>query len=1144
MRKRLSRVRSLFQKRRRPSKHSTQQLHRGFEALEDRKLLAVVPFGDGVIGDGGSINDTIVRDQHANANSVAAAIGSNQGSIVVYDGREALEVMNGDANAGRRDREGIYVARYDRDGVSLGEPTLVNVTTRGDQSDPVVAADAEGNFVVAWNGRGFDTANSQRDRHGIWMRAYNADGTPVAESETLVNTTVEGTQHTPSLSMSTDGRFVIAWNGFGTGDDDGVFVRSFAADGTAQGDEVLVNATVVGEQNDVDVDMNDSGDFLIAWNSRHQDGDSWGVFGQAFAAGGTRNGSEIGLSSTSDSTQYEPSVGMHNDGSFVAAWTHFDDDAAEWEVAAQGFDSAGTSSLAEFTVRPADGSHQRDVDIAVANGQFLAGWSRAPFDGSGWEVSGQLFNSDGTNDGSELDLHSSNSGINSGHQRFPSVTMNASQDTLVVWSGEGPIDRTGGRTGDYRGVFGQRFQSDGPQVNVAPNLAAVGSQQAVIGVELEIPLTATDANSSDVLTFIIDVDDSPAGGTIESTGSRSAVLRWTPTAADGLGEATFRIIVIDNGDPALSDAEEITVNVVEDPPEVDLNGPDEAGTSFAASFFLGNPGGVPVVDTDLTVNDQDDSTLAGGTVRITNLLDGNDEELFVSATGTSITPDYDVSTGILTLSGNDTVANYEQVLSTLNYENTATSPNLTSRQIEVVLTDGQNTSATAVTTVSFEEADLAAFAQALAASQTTFYGAGWCPNCTAQKELFQDGQVYLPFVEVTNPDRSPNQRGIDDNVSVYPTWEFPDGSRLEGLQSLETIAARSGIDIPSGNDPSFAPLADQTVLVGSPLHLSIDGYDPNGGALTYTVSSSNPQLDVTLLDGNRSFLIDTAGFGDMVFELFEQRTPRATERFIELSNDDFFEDIIFHRVANNFVIQGGDPTGTGTGGSTLGDFDDQFHVDLQHNRTGLLSMAKGGDDTNDSQFFVTENPARHLDFNHSIFGVLVEGESNRDNISNTAVSGTTPTIDVVMEQTEIFDDIENAVMMLKAQPGATGTATVTVTVTDAEGNSFAQDFFVTLQDDTLNGGPFLTDIGTLQTAVDTPLTFQLTAVDVENDPVIFNVAPQGNVGTADVDANGLVTVTPPAGFSGTMNVLVSVAPQNGSDTQDGLDSQLVSIQVG
>ena len=1132
---RISLLRSLLQHRRPISRKRRRRAHRerGVEPLENRDLLAVVP-----VGDQGLVNETIIRDQHNDAHSVSAAIGSQFSSIVVYDGLEALA---GDPNSGRRDRDGIFVARYDREGNLLDVPTLANTTTRGEQDNPAVAADDEGNFVVVWHGRGFDSDAQQRDRQGIWMRAFNADGTPVGDSETLVNTTVGGRQHSPSISMAADGRFVISWNGVGVGDVDGVFVRSFAADGTPDGDEVLVNSTVTGEQNDADVDLNESGEFVVAWNSRHQDGDSWGVFGQAFAADGTSQGDEIQLNSTSDSSQYQPAVGINNDGSFLAAWTHFDETDSKWEIATQSFAADGTSAVDEFIMNPTDDAHQRDVDIAAGDGQFLAAWSRGPSDGSGWEVTAQLFNSDGTTDGTELELHSNNAGENSGHQRFPAVTMNSIQETLIVWTGQGPIDVNGGRTGDHQGVFGRRFESDAPQENVPPNLATVDNPQAVIGAELEVVITATDANPSDVLTFIIDQDDSATGATIEKTGSRSAVFRWTPTTTDGLGEETFRILVIDDGDPALSDTEEFTVTVVEDPPEVDLNGPDEAGASFTATFRVGVDTSISIVDTDVTVTDRDNTTLQGGTVTITNLADGAAEELDAATAGTNISALYD--DGVLTLTGSDSIENYQQVLASLTYANSAGSPDLADRQIEVVLSDGTNNSSPATTTVAFEEPDLVAFAQALSASGSIFYGAGWCPHCTEQKEAFQDGQFYLPFVEVTNPDRTPNQIAIDEGIGVFPTWEFPDGSRLEGQQSLETLSERSGVEIPTGNDPSFVPIDDQVVLVGSPLHVPLDGYDPNGGALTYSVSSNNPQLEVSLLENNRSFRVETEGFGDMVFELFEQRAPRATDRFIELSDDDFFEDIIFHRVINDFVIQGGDPTGTGSGGSTLGDFDDQFHVDLQHNRTGLLSMAKTSDDTNDSQFFVTEGPQRHLDFNHTIFGVLVEGESNRDNISNTDAPGTRPSIPVTIESTNIFSDVENAVLMLKADAGATGTATVTVTVTDAEGHSFQQDFDVTLQTDTDNGGPFLTDIPLLQTNVDTPLTYQVTAVDVENDPVVFDAQPRSNVDSVDVDADGILTVTPPSGFTGTMEVLVSVSPATSSDTTDPADSQLVRINV-
>ena len=447
------------------------------------------------------------------------------------------------------------------------------------------------------------------------------------------------------------------------------------------------------------------------------------------------------------------------------------------------------------------------------------------------------------------------------------------------------------------------------------------------------------------------------------------------------------------------------------------------------------------------------------------------------------------------------------------------------------------------------DVDLVAFAKALAESGTRFFGASWCAHCTDQKELFADGAQFLPFIEVTNPDRTPNQVGIDEGVTSYPTWEFPDQSRLEGVQSLETLSARSGVPIPQSAKPFVAPIADQSLLVGSPLHIPLDGYDPTGSELTFTVTSSNPGVIPTLITGNRSIRFDVNGFGEMVFQLFEQRVPRATERMIALSNDAFYDGIIFHRVINDFVIQGGDPTGTGTGGSTLGDFDDQFHVDLQHNRTGLLSMAKSNDDTNDSQFFVTEGPTRHLDFNHSIFGVLVEGESNRDAISNTEEVGSRPVVDVTIAGTEVFTDTENGVVMLDALPGTTGTSTIKVTATDVDGLSYKTSFVVTITDDSSNGGPFLKDFdSTIVTTVGTPVMLDLDSVDVEGDDVFYDF--NANSASLEIQVEmdnetGLITVTPLDGFVGTSSFLVGVRPAQGvpSDTGDTFDVQRIIVQV-
>lgn len=453
--------------------------------------------------------------------------------------------------------------------------------------------------------------------------------------------------------------------------------------------------------------------------------------------------------------------------------------------------------------------------------------------------------------------------------------------------------------------------------------------------------------------------------------------------------------------------------------------------------------------------------------------------------------------------------------------------------------------------------DLVAFAKALAAAGVQFFGAAWCPVCTAQKALFEDGSTFLPFIEVTNPDRTPNSIATQNNITTYPTWVFPGGARLEGLQTLAALSTASGIAIPNGSSPSFAPIANTvSVLGGSPLWVGLDGYDPNGGALTYEVTSSNPSLLQATIERGRTFTINVEGFGPMVFQLFDSQASRATGRIAELSNSGFYNktqtnEITFHRVINNFVIQGGDPTNTGGGGSSLGDFDDHFHVDLQHNQAGLISYAKTTDDTNDSQFFVLDGAARHLDFNHSIFGMIVEGNANRAAISDTPTnSSDRPLTPVVISSTTINEnDTENGLLRLKAAEGATGTAQVTVTVRDAMNNSFSQTFTVNITPDTANGAPFLSEIGTVRGTTGQTINLQLQATDAEGNPSTFEAAKPSSTSVDytftvnNTTSPGLVAITPPAGFVGTFPILVGVRGTSATTTTDTFDTQLVNVQV-
>jgi peptidyl-prolyl cis-trans isomerase A (cyclophilin A) len=159
--------------------------------------------------------------------------------------------------------------------------------------------------------------------------------------------------------------------------------------------------------------------------------------------------------------------------------------------------------------------------------------------------------------------------------------------------------------------------------------------------------------------------------------------------------------------------------------------------------------------------------------------------------------------------------------------------------------------------------------------------------------------------------------------------------------------------------------------------------------------------------------------GDIVLRLFPDHAPETVQNFVELaqgtrewtdprtrarSKDRLYDGTIFHRVISGFMIQGGDPLGTGTGGPGY-KFGDEFHPDLTFNRPYLLAMANAGPGTNGSQFFITTVPTPWLTGKHTIFGEVVKGSDIVDRISSVQTdSRDRPASDVVIESVEISED--------------------------------------------------------------------------------------------------------------------------------------------
>ena len=143
--------------------------------------------------------------------------------------------------------------------------------------------------------------------------------------------------------------------------------------------------------------------------------------------------------------------------------------------------------------------------------------------------------------------------------------------------------------------------------------------------------------------------------------------------------------------------------------------------------------------------------------------------------------------------------------------------------------------------------------------------------------------------------------------------------------------------------------------------------------------------------------------GTMIIELHGDKAPRTVDNFVKLAQKCFYNGTIFHRIIPGFMIQGGDPEGTGRGGPGY-HFQDEFHPDLRHNTAGILSMANAGPDTNGSHFFITETATPHLDDRHSVFGKVID---NLELVSQIARAQRDrqdkPLLDIVIEELIILD---------------------------------------------------------------------------------------------------------------------------------------------
>jgi cyclophilin family peptidyl-prolyl cis-trans isomerase len=326
----------------------------------------------------------------------------------------------------------------------------------------------------------------------------------------------------------------------------------------------------------------------------------------------------------------------------------------------------------------------------------------------------------------------------------------------------------------------------------------------------------------------------------------------------------------------------------------------------------------------------------------------------------------------------------------------------------------------------------------------------------------------------------------------------------------------------------------------------------------------------------------------LTFQLFDELTPVTVRRILTLVNQGFYTSPTsaptnlpsknFHRIAqgfpgNEFIVQGGSVNGNGTGDVNQPGFPfaDEFRAPLVFNGQGQLAMANAGDDTNSSQFFVTTGSPRFLDFNHTIFGQLVEGADVLERMTQVSRGANdVPVSPILITGTHVSRSNPNGTVLIDTGAAAAGeSATISVTAsTPRDGSTDTETFQVSVVANTENQRPFLRPATDQITAPNQPIQFQLNAVSTDpGDQLTYRVAggtvTQGQApstyqlftpvqnAAASVDANGLVTITPNAGFEGVIDLIVGVRDQvnrSGSpsipiDAVSNFDTQRITLTV-
>jgi regulation of enolase protein 1 (concanavalin A-like superfamily) len=406
---------------------------------------------------------------------------------------------------------GVYARRYNSAGTALGAQFRVDSRAGETASAPTVAVDATGNFVIAWTGSSGADSNISAQR-------YDATGAPVGTQTTTVNTTTNGLQSSPMIVMTVNGFYAIAWVSAGQdGDGDGLYLQRFTNTGVKSGSETLVNIATTGSQNDPQMAIDSAGNYVVVWTDSAQDGSQGGIVAKRYASSGAVQTSDYLVNQTFTGDQSAPSVAAAGNGTYLIAWNAYLQDGSGYGIVARLYSATGTPLTNEFVVNQYTTGNQLAPSVAVDSvGNFIIAWQSAGQDGSGWGVYGRRYDVTGNPLTREFRIHTQTTD----DQTAPAAALSAYGTGVVVW-------QSNNEDGSGQGIFFRVLGNNENPTTSGPT-AVTTPHNTAASVNL-FNLFADSSDSDDFLVYAVVGNTNPSLIAQTAFDSATGFLSITPT---------------------------------------------------------------------------------------------------------------------------------------------------------------------------------------------------------------------------------------------------------------------------------------------------------------------------------------------------------------------------------------------------------------------------------------------------------------------------------------------------------------------------------------------------------------------------------------------------------------------------------------